>query len=102
MADLLETGLAAWALAWALSFWHKADPLRERLGVYHVQAEGYVDRDDCGGLGGWLNCPACTAVLAVPLARVLKPLRPLLAALGVALLCVRWWEAARPKAEWWR
>lgn len=98
---MVEKALAAFAVAWFLSFWHKTDGLRERLGVYPVldAAGNQIDRDDAGGLGAWLNCPMCAAVLGFPLALALAPL---LAPLGLALLLVRWYESLRPKAEWWR
>lgn len=98
---MVERALAAFAVAWVLSFWHKLDPLRERLGIYHVydNAGNVIGRDDAGGLGGWLNCPMCAAVLGFPFAWFLAPV---LAPLGLALLLVRWYESLRPKAEWWR
>ena len=101
MSRLVEAALATWALTWALSFWHKLDPLRERLGVYFVYEGGSeypTDREDLGGLGAWLNCPLCSAVLAFPAGWLL---RKWLAPLGLALLVVRWWESTRVKAEWW-
>lgn len=98
---MIEAALSTWALAWALAFWHKLDPLRDRLGVYPVFDEQgrQIDRGDFGGLGGWLNCPLCTVVLAFPFGWLL---RRWLAPLGLALLLARWWEGARVKAEWWR
>jgi hypothetical protein len=100
VTELARAALATWALAWALAFWHKLDPLRERLGVMPTyDADGYqVDRLDAGGLGGWLNCPLCAAVLAFPVGWLL---RRWLSPLGLALLIVRWWEGARVKREWW-
>ncbi len=101
MTKLIEAALSTWSLVWALSFWYKTDPLRERLGVHPVlnAAGEQVDREDFGGLGGWLNCPLCCAVLVFPLGFLL---RRWLAPLGLALLVVRWWEAQRARAEWWR
>jgi len=100
MTNLIEAALSTWALTWALSFWHKLDPLRERLGVrFEYDEQGFaVDRVDEGGLGAWLNCPLCAAVLvAIPGWLLRKPLAPL----GLALLVVRWWESQRAKREWW-
>jgi len=102
----IEIGLATFALTWFLSFWYRTDGIRERLGVYFVDQDGYQDRVDAGGLGGWLNCPQCSALLAAPVALALWAWVPValhgLAALGVALLLVRWYESARIRAEWWR
>ena len=100
MGRIVEAALSTWAVTWLLSFWYKLDPLRARLGVYPVYDKaGYqVDRDDAGGLGGWLNCPQCAAVLALPAGWLL---RRWLAPLGLVLLIVRWWESTRVKAEWW-
>ena len=98
MGDLIATALASFALTWLLSFWHRTEPLRERLGVMVVIQEGRRERVDAGGLGAWLNCPQCAALLTLPLA---WPLRKVLSPLGLALLLVRWWESQRPKAEWW-
>ena len=101
MERIVGAALSTWALAWAFSFWYRTDWLRERLGVtFLVDAAGeQVDRVDAGGLGAWLNCPLCAAVLLLPLGYLL---RKALAPLGLALLLVRWWEAQRPRAEWWR
>lgn len=101
---MVELGLATWALVWMLSFWHKTEWLRERLGVFPVFDETgeQVDREDMGSWGSWLNCPLCTAVLALPITLFSpKKLRRALAGLGLTLLVVRWWEATRPKARWW-
>jgi len=97
---MIETALATVALAWALSLWGKTDGLRERLGVYHVYDERGepTARLDGGGLGGWLNCPWCAAVLALPAGIAL---RRWLAPLGLAVLLLRWLESLRPKARWW-
>ena len=98
---MLRIGLSAFALAWILSLWHKTDRLRERFGVYHVYdgAGEPVDRDDGGGIGGWLNCPLCAVVLALPVAAWLKS--DALAGLGIGILLTRWFESLRPKARWW-
>jgi len=98
---VIADGLAVFALVWALSLWGKTERLRERLGVYFVaDATGEAaDRMDAGGLGGWLNCPQCTAVLCWAVLRLLG--RGSLASLGLALLAVRWWESQRPRARWW-
>ena len=100
LPETIETGLASFALSWVLSFWHKTEPVRERLGVYHIydKTGEPTDRIDGGGLGGWINCPMCTAVATLPLAWLLrKPLAPL----GIAIILTRWFEGARPKARWW-
>jgi hypothetical protein len=108
MGAAVEIALAAFALVWLLSFWYRTDGLRERLGVRfeHREREGYAERVDDGGLGGWLNCPQCAAFLSAPVALALWAWLPTalhgLAGLGGALLLVRWWEGARVKAEWWR
>jgi hypothetical protein len=108
LGDALCVGLATWTLVWALSFWHKTERLRAWLGIWAVmdaKGEYQEDREDGGGLGGWVNCPACCAVLALPVPLLLlaffEPGLVALAALGVAVLAGRWWEAARPKREWW-
>jgi len=99
VGSLIERALAAFFLAWAVSFWGRTERLRERLGVYYVEtAPGVVERDDAGGLGAWANCPMCAAVLTFPLAWLLAPV---LAPLGLAVLAIRWFEAARPKPRWW-
>jgi len=97
---LIEIALSTWALVWVLSFWHKTDPLRFRLGIYPTyDDQGYqAGREDAGGLGAWVNCPLCAAVLVLSLGWLL---RKLLAPLGLVLLVVRWWEGARIRREWW-
>jgi len=101
----LRLGLAVWAVVWAVTFWHRTDRLREWLGIIVVSLdeEGEKqDRWDGGGLGKWVNCPACMAVLAtVPVMLLPGEIQDALAGLGLAVLLGRWWEAARPKARWW-
>jgi len=107
MTDILRIALAAWALAWALSLWGKAEALRVWLGIYYdLDRSGEpVDRVDLGGLGAWINCPMCALVLAVVPVLFLDWLCPVavtgLDAVGLGVLVVRWFEAARPKARWW-
>jgi len=98
--EWVKVALSTWAIAWALSLWHKLDPFRAWFGVVPVlDKDGYqVDREDAGGIGGWLNCPLCAVVVALPLGWLL---RGVLSPLGLALLLMRWWEGARVKAEWW-
>ena len=98
--EWVATGLSDFALVYLLSFWHKAEPLRERLGIgYYLDGAGEpVERVDGGGLGGWVNCPMCAAVALLPLAWLLRRILP---GLGLALLLVRWFEGARSKARWW-
>ena len=107
LADAALVGFSAFAVAWFLSFWYRMDWIRERLGVYFVYDEAGepMGRDDGGGLGGCLNCPQCTALIGGFVAGLLwlffQPALVPLAGLGGALLIVRWYEAARPKARWW-
>lgn len=107
MADVLRIALAAWAVAWGVSFWGRTEGLRERLGVWYELDKSHepVGRWDDGGLGAWVNCPMCTLVLAVGPVAVLEYLCPLavtvLAAVGLGVLVVRWFEGARVKARWW-
>lgn len=98
--EFLKAALATFALAWILSFWHKLDWLRERLGIYFTYDKlgNLKDRTDAGSLGGWLNCPMCATILAAPLGWLL---RDVLSGVGLALLLVRWYESLRPKPEWW-
>lgn len=98
--EFVKAALATFALAWILSFWHKLDWLRERLGIYFTyDDQGYEkNRVDVGGLGGWLNCPMCTTLLVAPLGWFL---RDILSGLGLALLLARWYETLRSKREWW-
>lgn len=104
---MIEIGLGTFALAWVLSLWYKVDWLRERLGVsfYYDDTGEPLDRVDEGGLGAWLNCPLCAAVLCLPIAVLLRvfcePGSDALAGLGVAILAMRWFEGLRPKARWW-
>ena len=115
MTSIIRIALSAWAFVWAFSFWGKTEGLRERLGIWYeypqdtsgafVTDGGPVNRWDQGGLGAWVNCPQCTALLAVLPAAVLSRFFPFLsealAALGLAQLVVRWFESARVKARWW-
>lgn len=102
---LVRLGLAGWAVAYVLSLWGRTERLREKAGIYYVYdaADEPIAREDGGGVGAWLNCPACAAVVAVPVAALIERLglADNLAGLGLSLLAVRWWEAARPKARWW-
>ena len=101
--------LAAWALTWLLTFWSKLDSLRARFGVgFDVDGNGYpIERWASSSAGEWLNCPACCAVIGAVIVGLwwvmglpMVPLR-VLAALGLLLLILRWWQGARTKAEWW-
>lgn len=98
--EFVKVGLSSFALTYVLSLWYKTDRLREKAGIYFVydKAGEPIDRDDAGGLGAWLNCPMCCAILTFPLAWLL---RGALSGLGLALLLVRWFEGARVKARWW-
>lgn len=104
---MFEIGLCAWAIAYLLSLWGRTEWLRSRLGIHYVlDAAGEpIAREDLGGIGAWLNCPACAAVVSLPIAAALhfwlSDLAAILAGLGLSLLAVRWWEAARPKVRWW-
>ena len=68
LSDVVLVALASFSVVWLLSFWYKTEPLREWLGVYFIHdpdnAEK-LDRDDGGGLGGWINCPQCSSVIGV-------------------------------------
>lgn len=99
----LRLGLAAWAAVWAVGFWYRTERLREWLGIMEVDyGDGAADRVDGGGLGAWVNCPACLAVLAaLPVSLLPGRAQDLLAGVGLAVALGRWWEAARPKARWW-
>jgi hypothetical protein len=101
----LRLGLAVWSVVWAVGFWYRTERLREWLGireVLHGDNLEYGDRVDEGGLGEWVNCPACLAVLAtVPVALLPGRVQDAMAGVGLAVLLGRWWEAARPKARWW-
>ena len=115
MAKIVQLALSAWALVWGFSFWNKTEGLREWLGIWYeypqtkegafVTDPGPVNRWDDGGLGAWVNCPQCMALLAVLpaalLLRVFPFLSEVLAALGLAQLVVRWFESARVKPRWW-
>jgi len=109
MEEVVIGALAAWAVAWVLTFWTKMEWLRERAGVgYDRDAQGNpIDRWPATRLGEWLNCPHCCAVIGsvvvVSWWVVGLPWRGMeaLAMLGLAVLIVRWWEGARVKAEWW-
>ncbi len=128
--DALALGAAAFALTWLLSFWYRTERLREAFGVHLTYGDGDepTDRLDGGGLGEWLNCPLCCALLcwlpvsAVYLACGLNAgVRVLLdggrwdrflpfaaeaaladlGGLGFALVLTRWWQGLRVKARWW-
>jgi len=99
VGKLIERGLAVFFLAWAASLWGRTEGLRDWLGIYYTEpSPGVMDRDDAGGLGAWVNCPMCAAVILSPLAWLLAPA---LAPLGLAVLAIRWFESQRPKARWW-
>lgn len=103
--DVLKLALASFAVTWFLSFWHKLEPWRERLGIVFRVYEWGEDREDSGGLGAWINCPMCTVLLSFPIPVLLWWLwqdgLTGLAGIGLALLFVRWYESLRPKARWW-
>ena len=109
MTDILRIALAAWALAWAVSLWGRTEALRVWLGIWYQTDERgsgeLVGRWDNGGLGAWVNCPMCALVLAVVPVLLLDWLCPVavtgLAAVGLGVLVVRWFEGARVKARWW-
>ena len=107
MIDILRIALAAWALAWMVSFWGRTETLRVWLGIWYQtdNSNEPVGRWDSGGLGEWINCPMCALVLAVGPVLFLDWLCPVavtgLAAVGLGVLVVRWFEAARPKVRWW-
>jgi hypothetical protein len=107
LADLFAISLATWVVVWALTFWHKTEFLRSWLGIYFIVDEQGLpmEREDQGGVGGWLNCPMCCVTLVVGLVVILwafaAPVVWVLAAMGASLLIVRWYESLRPKREWW-
>jgi len=109
MDSLIRIALSTWALVWAFSFWGKTETLRSWLGIFYDGFEErggeVLDRVDDGGLGAWVNCPQCMALLATVPAALLSRFFPFLsealAALGLAQLVVRWFEGARVKARWW-
>jgi hypothetical protein len=109
MEEVAILALAAWAVTWVLTFWGQLDGLRERLGVgFDRDANGCeIERWGSTRIGEWLNCPACCAVLGSALVALWwalrLPMMPIkgLAALGLVMVVVRWWQGARVKAEWW-